>query len=586
MSTPERPAPPPVFRFGTFELDVRAGELRRGGRRIHLQEQPLRILEMLLANPGELVTREELRSRLWAANSFVDFDHGLNKAINKLREALGDSAENPRFIETLAKRGYRFLGEAQRERSEIRTLLVLPFDNLSGDPEQDYFAIGLTEALTTKLTKVGALKIISRATAMYYKQLHRPIPELARDLGFEGVIDGSVLRSQDRVRIHAQLVDAPTDTQLWAESYDRDVRDILALQAEVAAAIVSEIRVQVTPQERAQLERTPRIDVQAYEACLRGRYHWARRTPAGYRRAIEAFEQAILREPRFAAAYAGLADCYNLRGWYGVAPPASGCGRAKELAQRALELDPGVAESHAALGWALQHFDYDSAAAEAAYRQAIALDPRCMVAHYRLSMALSWTGRHEQAIAEAQQAMALDPVAANPAPFLSMAYLCAGQYELMAAHGRRATELHPEFPVSHWALGWACLEMGEHSEALAALTRAVECADGATLFQALLAEGEAVAGESQRARGRLAELLANAQHAYVMPYVVARIQLALGDRDEAFRWLTSAYEERAAWVPFLSADPRLAPLREDARFAALVRRVGLPRAAGAAASTH
>ena len=213
-----------TIRFGAFELDVQAGELRKQDTKIKLQEQPLRILELLLAHPGQLVTREELRSRLWPSNTFVDFDHGLNKAINKLRESLGDSAESPRFIETLARRGYRFLGDLKGESNQIRSLLVLPLENLSRDPEQDYFADGLTEALITNLAKVNALRVVSRTTAMYYKGARKPLPEIARELGVEGIVEGTVMRSEGRVRISAQLVHAPTDTHLWAESYDRDLR--------------------------------------------------------------------------------------------------------------------------------------------------------------------------------------------------------------------------------------------------------------------------------------------------------------------------------------------------------------------------
>src|SRR5215471_14163446 len=264
---------PQVIRFGAFEVDVRAGELRRQGVKIKLQEQPLRILQMLLANPGQLVTREELRSTLWPTNTFIDFDHGLNKAINKLRDALGESADRPRFIETLAKRGYRFLADPAAHPRQIRSILVLPLDNLSGDPEQEYFAVGLTEALTTKLARIGALRVISRVTAMYYKRVQKPLPEIARELGVDGVIAGSVLRAEGRVRISAQLLHAPTDTHLWADTYDRDARDILALQGEVASAIVKEIQVKVTPHERTQLTRAGVVNPDAYDACLRGRYY-------------------------------------------------------------------------------------------------------------------------------------------------------------------------------------------------------------------------------------------------------------------------------------------------------------------------
>src|SRR6516165_3294370 len=289
-----------TLRFGAFELDVQTGELRKQGVRIRLQEQPLRILQMLLASPGRLVSREELRAALWPNNSYVDFDQGLNRAINKLREALGDSAEGPRFIETLARRGYRFLGDVRTDTSVdssgVRSLMILPLESLSQDPEQGYFAEGLTEALTTALAKISALRVTSHTTATCYKRVNKPMPVIARELGIEGVIEGSVLRAEGRVRISVQLIHAPTDTHLWAESYEREVRDTLTLQAEVARAIVEEIQVKLTPQERTQLERAPAIDPQAYDEYLRGRYYWSKRTFEGSRRAIRSFEEAIARE--------------------------------------------------------------------------------------------------------------------------------------------------------------------------------------------------------------------------------------------------------------------------------------------------
>jgi TolB-like protein len=407
---------------------------------------------MLLANPGQVVTREELRSKLWPSNSFVDFDHGLNRAINKLREALGDSADNPRFIETLAKRGYRFRADLAADATQVRSLLVLPLENLSGDPEQEYFAVGLTEALTTHLANIGALRVISRTTATYYKRVQKPLPEIARELGVDGVIEGTVLRAEGRVRISAQLLHAPTDTHLWAGSYDRDLRDILVLQTEVASAIVKEIQVKVTPQEQTQLDRTPVTDAQAYDAYLRGRYYWSKRTIDGIRRAIQSFEEAIAREPRFAAAHAGLADCYGIRGYYAFASPEEGCAKGKKIALQAIEIDPNAAEPHTSLAWALQYYDYDFVAAEREFRRSIELDPSYIVAHYWLSMTLGWQGRFEEAIAESKDAIHLDPLSVAANPFLAMAYLCSRQYEQMAAHARRTIELYPAFlrVTGHW----------------------------------------------------------------------------------------------------------------------------------------
>ena len=357
-------------RFGVFEVDLRAGELRKHGLRIRLQEQPFQVLEMLLLKPREVVTRDELRNKLWPADTFVDFDHGLNKAINKIRDALGDSAENPRFVETVARRGYRFIvdvkvfdatdsrpaqnlkpaGFAQtpavRQRSpwsavwkalgvvlvaalavlvvwtprsrsrssSIRSLAVLPLANLSADPSQDYFADGMTDELITDLGQISALRVISRTSVMTYKGAHKPLPEIARELKVDAVVEGTVLRSGNQVRITAQLIEAPADKHLWAKSYEGDLRDTLALQGKVARAIADEVSINLTPREQAVLRNAKVVDREAYESYLKGRYFWNKRTADGLKMAKDYFDQAIAKDPSYAQAYSGLADTYALLG--------------------------------------------------------------------------------------------------------------------------------------------------------------------------------------------------------------------------------------------------------------------------------
>src|SRR5438445_5802934 len=261
-------------RFGAFELDQDAGELRKQGTRMKLQEQPLQMLQVLLQRPGEVVTREELQQKIWPSDTFVDFDHGINNAIKRLREALGDTAETPRYVETLPRRGYRFIGKIECNAPRMRSLAVLPLENLSRDPQQEYFAEGLTEALITTLAKIGELRVVSRTSAMLYKGVRKPLREIARELEVDAIVEGTVLRAGRRVRITAQLIDAPKEMHLWAESYERDLRDVLALQAEVAQAIAREIRVKLTPVDQARFAEVRAVDPDAYEAYLRGRYHW------------------------------------------------------------------------------------------------------------------------------------------------------------------------------------------------------------------------------------------------------------------------------------------------------------------------
>src|SRR6266568_1062355 len=338
-----------AVRFGVFEVDLRAGELRKQGVKIKLQEQPFHLLQMLLEHPGEIVTREELRGRIWPADTFVDFDQGLNNAIKRLRESLSDSAENPRFIETVPRHGYRFIGNLGATPGGIKSLAVLPLENLSRDPEQEYFADGLTEALITTLAKIGDLRVVSRTSAMQYKGIHKPVREIARELGVDSIVEGTVLRAGDRVRITAQLIDAAKEAHLWAESYVRDLRDVLTLQSEVAQAVAREVQVKLTPQEQAHLGQVHPVDPEAYEAYLKGRYHWNRRSGEGYGKAMQCFQQTIARDPTYGAAYSGLADCLSLLGVWSLIAPDEGCGKAKGLALQALERDPSLAEAHVSL---------------------------------------------------------------------------------------------------------------------------------------------------------------------------------------------------------------------------------------------
>ena len=397
-------------RFGQFEMDEHAGELRKEGIKVRLQEQPLQILQILLEHPGEVVTREELRKRVWPTDTFVDFDHGINNAIKRLREVLGDTAETPRFIETLPRRGYRFVERVQPKEGSIQSLAVLPLENLSRDPEQEYFADGLTEALITGLAKISALRVISRTSAMQYKGVrNKSVREIARELGVDGIVEGTLQRSGDRVCISAQLINASTDTHLWAERYERDLRDILALQSEVARAIAEEIQIKLTPRERAQLGQTRMVNPEAYEAYLKGRYYWNKRTPDAVKRGAEYFHLAIEKDPTYAAAYASLADGAAVTGFWGFVSPEEGFGRAKSTARKALEIDE-TAEAHAALGWALLHYDFDFSASEREFRRSIDLNPGYANGAQWYGMYLTVMRRAGQGMLEIKRALQLDPL--------------------------------------------------------------------------------------------------------------------------------------------------------------------------------
>lgn len=346
------------------------------------------------------------------------------------------------------------------------------------------------------------------------------------------------------VRITVQLVHAASDTHLWAERYERDMHNILALQAEVSRAIANEIQVRLTPGEQAAFARAPLVDPQAYDACLRGRYYWDKRTPAAVALAIRAFEEALARDPDFAAARVGLAECFGVLGWWSYVPPREGCAKAKALALRTLETDPNLAEAHSALAWAVQHRDYDFVAAEREFRRAIELDPRYAVARYRFAMTLAHLGRFEEATAQCACALSLDPLSYTANAVMCWVYWIARRFDRLLEHSRRTVELHPDIPHSHWPLAFAYIELSEPEAGIPEMRLAVEVG-GATLFRALLAETCALAGRRDEAQEILQQLQQHANEQYVTPYMFARIQTALGNPDDAFRWLNIGYSERA-----------------------------------------
>jgi TolB-like protein len=565
-----------TIHFSTFELDVRAGELRKQGLKIKLQEQPFRILEMLLANPGQLVTREELRDKLWPSNSFMDFDHGLNKAINKLREALGDSAESPRFIETLARRGYRFLGDLRTQTETIRSLLVVPLENLSSDPEQEYFVDGLTEALITSLAKISSLRVISRTTAMYYKGVKKPLPEIARELGVEGVVEGTVLRSGERIRISAQLLHAPTDTHLWAESYDRDLRDVMALHSEVAQAIARQVEARMTPHEQAQLASTRKVDPHVYEDYLRGRYFWNKRTLEGMSKGAEYFQRAIDKDPGYAPAYAGLADSAARLGWWGYVSPRDGCARAKAAALKALGIDNSLSDAHAALGFALLHYDYSFPAAEEECRRAVELDPRSSVAAQVYACYLTASGRVAEGAIEALRSTQLDPLSLPLQWFAGVIIYQARQYDRAIEQSYKCLELDPSFPPARSTISLSLARLRKDDCGIRDMVEAVRATGANQFFVGVLGYCYAMAGRQADAKGILEQLRQASSQRYVSAFWPAVINGALGEKDEAFRLLETASEEHAPWMAYVKVVPFLDDLRSDPRLDNLVRRMKFP----------
>jgi TolB-like protein/DNA-binding winged helix-turn-helix (wHTH) protein/Tfp pilus assembly protein PilF len=625
------------LRFGVFEADVRTGELTKHGKRLRLQEQPFQLLAMLLEKPGELVTREELSSRLWP-QTIVDFDHGLNKAIGKIREALGDSSENPRFVETVARRGYRFLADVAVVRDgqpetvtddlaprvdpsllgladagtsprrstrawrlfgfglalvlaaslswilyprshsspTIRSLAVLPLENLSGDPSQDYFAEGMTDELITRLAQISALRVISRTSVMTYKNIRRSLPEIARELNVDAVVEGSVSRSGERVRITAQLIRAPTDTHMWAQSYDEGLQDTLALQSKVARDIAEQIQVTLNRQEQAALVKSKTVNPEAYEAYLKGRYFWNKRTGDGLKKAIEYFSRSIETDPTYAEAYSGLADSYASAGdWkYGVLSPQDAFPKARAAAAKALALDDSLGGAHASLAFAFDLYGWDWEAAEKEYKLAIKLNPGYATAHQWYSWHLIMMGRNSDGMFELRKAQSLDPVSLIISADIADALCVAHLYDEAVQQSKKTLEMDPNFAIGHYELGQAFEQKHMHDEAIAEFQRAIELSGHSGAFDSNLGYVYAVSGRKEEALNIAKSLEARHDQNPSAGTDVALIYVGLGDPDQAMSWLNKAYEAR--FKASILLRPAFDSLRSDARFQDLLRRVGLP----------
>jgi TolB-like protein len=555
-----------------FELDLRAGELLKRGLKIKLQEKPLQILTLLLEHPGEVVTRKDLREKLWAADTFVDFDHSVNAAVNKLREALGDSAENPRFVETLPRHGYRFIAPLAGSSRQIRKtrLVVLPLENLSGDPAEEYFVDGMTEELITQLAGLHPqrLGVIARTSAMKYKQTKKGIDEIGGELGVDYVVEGSVRRAANRVRISAQLIQVSDQTHLWAECYERELRDTLALQDHVTRAIVNRIQIELSDERHRRPAGVRAVNPEAYEAYLKGRYYLNRANPDDHKKALEYFQQAVTEDALYAAAYAGIADTYVFQALYRGLPRELAL-RAKEAATKAIELDPDIVGAHISLGTIKALNDWDWAGAEAEFGRAIELDAGSSDAHCIYGAILSFLGRHEQAIAEARQGRELDPLSSNANYDLAFALYVARRYHEAIEPLQKTLELYPKFFPAHVGLGHIYAAQSRYEEALA------EFAEPGPRPE-LKAWVYALTGRKTEALNVLADLL-RAKTDESGPAKIAPVYAVLGEKDKAFECLEEGYEERDWSMIFLKVYPPFDPLRSDPRFRDLLQRMNFPK---------
>jgi TolB-like protein/Tfp pilus assembly protein PilF len=584
---------PPTIRFGPYLVDFRAGELRKNGSRIRLQEKPLRVLALLTERQGQVVTREELKQHLWPEDTFVEFEAGLNTAVSKLRDALSDHAGKPRYIETVPRRGYRFLalvtfsekasdgrpthGSALAENSGVHSVAVLPFENLSGDASQDYLADGMTDTLITALSKTNTLRVISRTSVMQYQNARKPLPEIARELGVDFIVEGSVLPIGTNVRITAQLIDGVRDQHLWSDRFEGDLSEILSLMDRAAMTAASTVARKMGQPTGTPSGSTPRIAPDASQAYLKGRHEFYKFTEAGLLASIDWYEKAIHADPNFSLAYSAMAHAYCAM----VAPLAALAprvlfGKAEAAAQKALSIDDTNCEARWVLGLTEIMFHWNWKAGERQTRMALAVDPNDATARFVLAMCHQMVGEDNRAMDEAERACLLDPLS----PFMQSSYLA------VVYHSRRFVELKERLRADrprlagffkyHLILGMSEIHERRWEIAIEELRVALKTSGGSSFMKACLGYALASSGRETEARALFGELLAHSESQYVPATDFAILAVGLGDTEEALNWLDKAYDERSTFLIYIAHDALFDPLRTEPRFQNLVHRIGLP----------
>ncbi len=635
-------------RFASFELDLRTGELHKHGLKVKLYDQPFQVLAMLLERPGEVVTRDELQHRLWPADTFVDFDVGLNTAVKRLRDALGESAETPQYVETLPRRGYRFIAEvvlsgenghsphepvsssisngphpvhvlpeteivrpvrrwlalgavafavlmllavvmnvggarrlftSKAASRQIHFVAVRPFDNLTGDASQEYFAEGLTDGLTTELAQLSPIPVMSRTSAMSFKGSKKPLKDVARELNVDAVLEGSVQRDGDKVEINVQLIEAATDSHLWAKSYSGTLRELPALHREIARDTVGRLNFPNNQQNKDQRAAPHLVHPEAYEAYLLGRFYANKRTPEALRQSEGFLKQAIEKDPGYAAAYSQLAEVYALTGASMAATvlPSEALEKARTTAMKALELDNTQAEAHVVLARVKDILDWDEAGAEREFRTAIQLNPNSAVAYHFYALFKGSRGKGEESCALIERARRLDPLSPNILRNVATCLaLVRHRYEEALIQARKAVELGPGNYNTRMTTSVILFEMGRYQESLLEVQEADKLSKGHPLTRAAVAIVQAKLGRKAETEGILRELMQPRGSAPLPAWQIARIHLALGHNEEAVRWLEKAIDMHSFVPLHLIYGTDFDPLRTDPRFQSLLRRLGLP----------
>jgi TolB-like protein/DNA-binding winged helix-turn-helix (wHTH) protein/Tfp pilus assembly protein PilF len=621
-----------IVRFGVFEVDLQEAELRKRGIRIKLQEQPFQILTMLLERPGQTVTREELQRKFWPANSMVDVDHSLNASIKKLREALGDDSENPRFIETLHRRGYRFiapldappapafelsepvapapLGESRHlapwqkwtavavciaaiglaaigiwyarsgRAARIDSIAVLPFTNGSGDANSDYLSDGITESLIGNLAHVPELKVKSHSSVFRYKGKDVDVQKVGSELGVSALVSGRVVPRGNNIDVSAELTDVRDNTEIWGQHYSGKSTDIIWLQQQIARDIAEKLRSQLSTSEEQQVTKSGTQDPEAYELYLKGRYYWNKRTAADLDTAISYFNQAIARDPGYALAYSGLADAFVVMTTSGGADPRESFVKSNAAAHKALELEPTLPHPHAVLGYNEVAYGWDFAGGEAEFKKALELDPSDATAHQWYAGYLTLTGgREQEALAEADRAYRLDPLSPITGYQVAATHIGARQYDEAIVLCKKVANENPKFSGAHACLAFAYWAKRVYPQVIEEW-KAFGLVSGdrnQSAFASALEQGFRSAGWKGALTKGIEIRKAQRKTGYYSAYLIAGLYADLGDNDQAVRWLNTSYQERDRWLVGLKTNFLLDPIRSDPRFAELVRKVGLPQ---------
>jgi len=571
-----------LVKFGIFEADLASREIRKNGARIRLQDQPFQVLAVLLEKPGGVVTRDELRQQIWPSDTFIDFDKGLNVAINKIREALGDSAESPRFVETLPRRGYRFLApldgtheDPPKRGAPIDSIAVLPLANSSPDLDTECIAVGIPGNIIHRLSEIPGLRVISWNSVSCDKNQDTDPQAIGRRFNVRSLLVGRIWVRANKLRLHVDLVDTTNGEELWGEQYDRDLSEIFALQDEIAREVSQKLRLKLTGDQSARLGRHYTDNIEAYQLYVRGRHSIEQRSMEGFRKGSECLNGAIQKDPNYALAYAELSQCLHMPAYYGVVSPQEAYPKAKAMALRALEMDDSLAEAHDTLATVMQNYLWDWESAGKEYQRAIELNPSYPVARLHYAMHLALMGRFEEAIREAREGQSRDPMSGVMNAALAFVLVMAGRYDWCVEQSLTTIDIDPALTFTYVSLAMAYARKGMFREAMLTNEKSLALGGSPAFHKSAIGHAYASSGDHARAREILRELHQKSEHNYIPFWSLAIVHDGLGEKELAIESLQKALARREAVLVSLKVWPLLDKLRDDPRFQEIERRVGL-----------